>query len=87
MQYPALFFNEQMGAQNRNKGWSKGNAGKKRSGVSTFSFNVNLEEPETELVDEIAEAYKYRVEDKQVYRSDGGAKGFYHKDVEKLMLY
>lgn len=87
MQYPSLFFNDHMGDQNRIKGWSKSNTGKTRKGRSTFRFNVNLVDPSTEIVDEIAIAYKNRIEDTHVYRTDGGAKMFYHANIQKIRLY
>jgi hypothetical protein len=86
-QYPALFFNEHMGEQNRFRGWSKGNAGKIRNGTSTFRFNLHLDEPSPELVNEIDVAYGTRLNDTHVYRTDGGAKNFYHNIIQKIRLY
>jgi hypothetical protein len=88
MQYHALFSNDHMVVQNRIKGWSKGNAGKKRNGTSTFRFNLNLDEPSSELVDEIAIAYGNRLDDNHVYRiPTRNAKTFYHTNLQKNRLY
>lgn len=89
LQYPALFLNDHMGEQNRSRGWSKGNNGKRRdpSGTSTFRFNLNMDKPSTHLIDEIAIAYGNRLGDHNVYRTDGGAKHCYHTNTIKLSIY
>lgn len=82
-----IFQNDYIHYENQRRSWVKGNIGKRRRGPSLFMFNTTLEQPSEETVAYMHNIALTRNNEYEVLRSDGGAKHFWDRDIEKILIY